>query len=50
MRVTRTRRILTSTGKVVTKTRKIITRIRISQKHNIKIKYRIIKTRVNIRK
>lgn len=34
----------------IKKTRVIESRVRISQKHNIKIKYRIIKTRVHIRK
>lgn len=44
------RRIIKTNMKKIKKTRVIETRIKISQKYNIKIKYRIIKTKVKIRK
>jgi hypothetical protein len=44
------RKIKKTNMKKIKKIRVIETRIKSSQKHNIKIKYRIIKTRVKIRK
>lgn len=43
-------RIIKKAGKVITKTRKIETRIRISEKDGTKTKYRMLITKVKIKK
>ena len=43
-------RVIKKSGKVTTKTRKIVTRIRTSEKDGTKTKYRMLITKVKIRK
>lgn len=43
-------RVIKKAGKVTTKTRKIVTRIRISEKYGTETKYRMLITKINIRK
>ncbi len=43
-------RVVKKAGKVITKTRKIETRIRLSEKEGTKTKYRVLTTKVKIKK
>lgn len=43
-------RIIKKAGKVITKTRKIETRIRLSEKDGTKTKYKVLTTKVKIKK
>ena len=43
-------RVVKKAGKVITKTRKVETRIRVSEKEGTKTKYKVLTTKVKIRK
>lgn len=43
-------RVVKKAGKVITKTRKVETRIRVSEKEGTKTKYKVLTTKVKIKK